>query len=212
MEALMSLSSKITCSFIILSSFLLIFVTGRSNIKNFEKVRASIQEIYEDRLVVEGLIYELSTHLHQKEIAVISGDMNFFAKTNPNLNEKIEKTLIAFRNTKLTSFEDETLNEFSEGISELKAIEKKSRAVEEIELTAREKKDILKQIKVLQDNLKTLLEIQLEEGRRKLSNSNDAVNSMYQYESFENYAIIILAILLLGIVFIPGYRNKAKAG
>lgn len=58
-------------------------------------------------------------------------------------------------------------------------------------------------IKSLQLNLKTLSGIQIQEGKRKLDISSKAVKSMYQYDSFENYAMIILAILMVIVLFIP---------
>ena len=200
----MTLTNKIICISVLIGSFLLILATGRVNIRNFEKVQHSIEEIYQDRLVVKGLIFKLSSLLHQKEIAIVTNDKNFFGPTNESINQKISKHLKDFRATKLTTEEELTLNEFSRGIGTLEASEKEIDLKNEANLSENKSNRLTEQIAALQMNLKTLSNIQLSEGERKLSNSEKAVQSMYRFESIENYAMLFLGLLVLVFIFVPG--------
>ncbi len=204
----MSLTSKITCVAILLCSLLLIVATGRVNIRNFEKVQHSIEEIYKDRLVVKGLIFELSSLLNRKEIAIISGDQNFFNRTNESINSQIADHLQAFRETYLTTNEEVTLNRFSEGIKNLESIEKKMNLLDGVVLTRVESSELKSRIKSLQDDLRTLSSIQLSEGERKLRTSERAVKSMHEFESIENYAVLTLGFLILVFILVPGSRKQ----
>ena len=199
----MSISNKITSFFVLLASFLLILATGRTNVRNFKNIQNSIQEIYKDRLVVKGVIFELSTLLHKKELANISNSVGFYTTYNNSVNEKIKKSIAEFKATELTPDEERTLREFSNDIDTLIDIEKNFNfsGGQKINLSDLEKHTSI--IKSLQLNLKTLSGIQIQEGKRKLDISSKAVKSMYQYDSFENYAMIILAILMVIVLFIP---------
>lgn len=95
----MNITSKIICTMVILCSCVLIFLTGRTNVRNFEKVHTSIEEIYKDRLVVKGLIFDLSSLLHRKELAIVSGDQTFYVNTNESTNSQMAEHLSAFRST-----------------------------------------------------------------------------------------------------------------
>jgi len=203
----MSLESKFTCIIILLCSFLLILATGRVNIRNFEEVQHSIEEIYSDRLVVKGLIFELSALLHKKELSLVF-DKEKNNMQNELINAQIAKNLQEFRTTQLTSNEEKTLDRFSKGVKFLQAVEK------EVDLSNRENLDKIQinqlsdKIQSLQKDLKTLSGIQLSEGKHKMNVSNAAVVKMYKFERIENYALLILGVMMLFFVFIP--RPKPK--
>jgi hypothetical protein len=206
----MSLASKITCVSVLIGSFLLILATGRVNIRNFEKVQHSIEEIYKDRLVVKGLIFKLSSLLHEKEVALLSGNKSFFASDNNAINEQIDQHLKDFRATELTTQEELTLNQFSRGITALQNLEKQMTLESENWLTPKDSKNLMSQIETLRAKLKILSNIQLSEGERKLSNSEKAVESMNQFESIENYAMLFLCLLIAAFIFVPGPNKQLK--
>ena len=63
--------------------------------------------------------------------------------------------------------------------------------------------EIQGQISSLQIDLRTLLDIQLSEGKRKLNLSGKAVEAMDLNQTIENYSILIIGLLILGILLIP---------
>lgn len=191
----MSVTQKIIWTLGLISVFLLILITGRSNIRNFEQIQASIEEIYKDRLVVKGLIFDLSSLVHRKEIANLTDDKNFYDLENETVNTEIENHVAAFRDTKLTPYEELTLNHFSKIIGKLKENEKKF-------APSSQNKLLKAQIKTLKEDLITLANIQLLEGKKKLHSSDGAVESMNTFAIFENYILVIFGILMLVIIFV----------
>ncbi len=208
----MSTLSKTVWALGLLCVFLFVLLTGRANIRNFEKVQDSIEEIYEDRLVVKGLIFDLASLLHRKEIANVSRNQAFYERLNESVNNQIGRHLQEFRATKLTPFEEKTLDHFAKSITELRSMEEELDLAGGIDLSPVEEQRLAAQIASLKEDLKTLSKIQLSEGRRRLGVSDKAVNSMNTLARIENYMMLIFAIVMLALVFaVPkprGPRSK----
>lgn len=201
----MSASNKVIWILGLMCAFLLILLTGRTNIRNFEKVQSSIEEIYEDRLVVKGLIFDLSSLLHRKEVAGISQDQAFYVRTNEVVNTQIFEKLSAFRATRLTRDEEATLNRFQKGVERLVQTEKDIGLIQGRNLEQDEIRDFSMLIRRLKEDLDVLSHIQLSEGKRKLLASDEAVESMYTFAQAENYILIVFGILMLVLIFVvPG--------
>lgn len=198
---------------VLLSAMALILITGQTNKRNYEKVQNSIAEIYKDRLVVKGLIFDLVTDLHQKELALAKQDSAFFMNQNQKVNQRILENIKTFEATKLTQLEEETLRNFSVRVTALINSELKTNFAEANTFTSEAISPLKEQINDLHLNLKTLSKIQLEEGKRKLDKSGDAVESMHFFEKIENYFLIIFGILIFAIIFIfPGSNGKYLLG
>jgi hypothetical protein len=201
--------SKILCSLGLLGVFLIIFVSGRTNISNFAKVQSSIEEIYKDRLVVKGLIFELSTLLHKKEIATLSKDFTFYAESNESINLKIAEHLRAFRATRLTPNEKLALDRLAQRFDELQSSEKKLRLSNGFNLNKDQTMLLGEQTKRLKQELETLAAIQLSEGRQKMVSSNKAVDSMNSFAQVERYLLILFGVVMLLIIFfVPKPKDK----
>ena len=198
----MKWSSKITCIIVFLTSLLLIFSMGRVNVRYFSEVKKSVEDIYKDRLVVNGMIIELQQLLHQKELAIVSEDSLFWERTNSSINLQLEELIREFRETYLTSLESETLDRFSSGIKKLKDLEGKV-FFENKKMNDFIKKSLLENLSSLKIDLKTLSSIQLAEGKRKLYISDKAVEEMKLHQTIENYAILVIGILIIITILIP---------
>lgn len=199
----MNLTSKVFCIVVLMCSFLLILATGRSNVKNYEHVQTAIAEIYEDRLVVKGLIFELSSLLHEKEVAAVSGNATFFARDNHLVNQAIDEHLESFRETKLTEKEEATLTAFTKGIEQLKTTELENTFSSSGTIPESQSKKIKHQLHQLKAELITLSEIQLSEGKQKLNSAKQAVKQMNQFANLEYFALIILGVLMAGVLLVP---------
>lgn len=206
----MRMKTKVISFLVLLTCFLLILGTGRINVRNFEKVQQSIETIYKDRLVVKGLIFELSSLLHQKEIAILTEDVSFYETKNQSVNEGIAEHMTAFRNTQLTADEAVALEKFSRGIERLQSQEKNFNFSNGMKLTRLEANLLSAQIQGLKDDLRTLSGIQLAEGERKVSFSDKAVQSMHEFANVENYALMGIGLLILLVFFFPRSRRSEK--
>jgi len=184
---------------------LFVFFTGQANRVNFAHVQQSIEEIYEDRLVVKGLIFEMSNILHRKEVAAIEEDQAYFAQLNDSVNAQLDAALRAFEATRLTSQEEGTLTSFSEGVARLKELERRLGLADEQEVSAEGMKRLRDLHDVLGEQLEALSKIQLSEGRRKLRLSVRAVDSMNVFFRIENIMLVAFFVLMVAIVFVvPG--------
>lgn len=203
----MSATSKIVSILGLVCAFLLILATGRTNIRNFEKVQASIEGIYKDRLVVKGLIFEMNNIIHQKEVALLKNDTSFYKLNNETLNIKMDENLKDFKNTILTDNEAKTLNHFIKSFESVKILEAETGL--ETRIQAKDVQEILKQIQSLKEDLKTLSAIQLAEGKRKLTTSDHAIKSMNEFQTVENYMLGIFGVLIFLLIFVvPGPRRN----
>jgi len=66
--------------------FVLIIATNLIDRNNFTRVKDSVITIYEDRLVANDLIFEMSNSFQEKEIAVAASDSAFFLERNKQVN------------------------------------------------------------------------------------------------------------------------------
>lgn len=201
---------KIVLALGLISVVLFVVLTGRSNVENFERVQAAVEEIYEDRLVVKGLIFELSTLLHRKEIATISSDAEFYADRNARVNEEIGDRLREFRATKLTPKEAEALERFESNVEVLQATEVELRLAETTELSLAERQRLAGEMANLQEDLRALSRIQLAEGKRQMSVGDKAVDEMNWIAQVENYMLIALAVMLLALIFLSPKPHSAE--
>ncbi len=205
----MSLVSKFVFVFGLLCAFLLIFFSGRGNIIHFEKIQNSIEEIYEDRLVVKGIIFDLSLLLHQKEIANASNNSTFYLSENAAVNTQIERHLQNFRATKLTPTEEKTLNRFSADFETLRGSEQKFHVSDGHQFTQQEAKALSEQLANLYVDLKKLASIQLSEGRLKMVVSSQTSDTMKAFARIEKYLLFMCVGLALVIIFfIPGPKKE----
>lgn len=193
----MNTISKIFCLVIMLSSFLFIYLTGKSNVNNFRMVQRSIDTIYKDRLIVKSLIFELSTILYQSQILSIDEKNVYSNQIKTRKTRSFDTIIKEFKNTVLTPLEERTLKDFERKSKKLKT----SLSTSELAVT----------IQSMHMDLITLSKIQIEEGKRKLETGDFAVEKMQKYASYETYAMVILAILMLLVLFAPvNFRKSTK--
>lgn len=198
----MSTLAKITWALGLISASLFVLLTGRTNVHNFEKVQASIEEIYEDRLVVKGLIFELASLLHRKEVAILTRDANFFTHLDPAVDDQIDERLEEFRATKLTQVEERTLERFEASVAALMAAEEELGLAADVDLSPEEEQGLLAQMAGLDEDLRALSKIQLSEGRRQMGVGDKAVDEMNRIHRIENYMLVAFAAMLLVLLFI----------
>ena len=105
--------------------FLLIIATNLVDRQHFRRVKESVVTIYEDRLVVKDLIFELKLLVEQKRLALLTEDDSFFAEKSAEVNESIEDLIERFYATELTAEERDYLNALNDKTQKLAALESK---------------------------------------------------------------------------------------
>ncbi len=175
----------------VLLVFFLILATNLIDRDNFRRVKDSIVTIYEDRLVANDLIYELSLLIHKKELAIASSDNDFFEGPNERVNEKIDIMIEKYLTTKLTDREARIFGLLQVDLNNLYKIE----AAADLDINAYQD-----QLSIIKDNLYELSKIQLEEGKNQMLISKEAFKDVELFTRLEIYLLIFLAIIIQVII------------
>lgn len=183
----MTIFSKIKWVASILLVFFIVLTTNLIDRENFNRLSYSVTTIYEDRIVANDHIFEMSRLIQEKEIAAVTNDTAFFREKSSVLNREIDILIESYKKTKLTGKEKFVFNQLQD---ELKTLERKERN-ETIQTS-----DLLESINKVDQHLYDLSKIQLYEGRRQVFISNkikDTINLFTQGET-------IFLVLMVGCV------------
>lgn len=191
----MSFFNKLKWILGILLVFVLIVATNLIDRDNFAQVRDAIVTIYEDRLVANDLIFDMSESIHQKHIAVIKMDTTFLHGKNQGLNSTLQELIDRYETTKLTSNEQKAFDRLKTDFSELQALEMSNDLA-----TTEERLTIIEKINSLEGGLEQLSKIQLDEGRRQMKIGKGAMNSVELFTQMELYLLLSLAIVIQVII------------
>ena len=191
----------------ILGVFVVFFLTIATNLldrNSFLQIKDSVVAIYEDRLIADNLIFEISNSIHEKEVAIVSADTNFFPERNSELNIDISGFIKSFEDTRLTTKEQNVFEELKSNINDLKAAEIAfiNSELHEIEVQ-------LNHIFNIEENLFQLSEIQLKEGSRKASISKKALNTIELFTQIEIYLLVLLAVVI-SIMYKPKIEKEEE--
>lgn len=187
----------------ILIVFVLIITTNLIDRNNFVRVRDSVVTIYEDRLIVKGIIYDISKTIQEKEVAVAKSDTSFFEAENPKINKELEVLISNYEKTKLTDEENKNFNDLKAHLKDLKASEQQF-----IDSELSDKSAINNDIYAIKANLDDLSRIQLDEGNKQMAISKRAIDTVELFTQMEIYFLIFLALLIQIIII---YQPKDKS-
>lgn len=194
----MKLYTKVKWVLGILMIFILIIATNLIDRNNFVRIKDSLETIYEDRLVAKDLIFKISKSVQEKELALAKLDSTFYLGRNKQVNIDIEKAINTFEGTKLTKKEAKVFNDFKNNLAVL---------IESENSTPFEKSSYNSKILNVKENLYALSEIQMNEGKRQMSISKRAIDSIELFTQLEIYVLIFLGVVVQVIVI---YKPKEK--
>lgn len=198
----MTILNKIKWITGILLVFAIILSTNLIDRDNFNKLRYSVVTIYEDRVVANDLIFEMSLLIREKEIALAASDSAFFLKRNDKINENIQIFIEKFEQTKLTTKEARIFNNLKDEIKTLERLE-----IEFINSEFRKNIDLLNSIKAIIINLHDLSKVQLEEGRKQMALSNKTMETIDLFTQVEVIFLIVMAVLVQIIILYKPKQN-----
>ena len=114
------LAKRINTIVALLVVFLLVLATNRVDQHHFETAQKSVNEVFEDRVLVQDYIFSISNMLVAKRLALKDGAISNRLVKN---NEEITKLLSDFQNTKLTSKESNQLRGLQESFQKIQVLE-----------------------------------------------------------------------------------------
>lgn len=190
-------------------SLLLAMLYGKNLLErqSFRSVSSTLSDVYEDRLLVESYIFQISEKLFTIQKLIDHCNFNFdYSKVVSEISneeEAILKLVLAFEQTQLTKEEELLLMDFKEIIE-------KDLSIKSYQLLYNDSSGVNgEQVKVYdqkiaraQQDLEKLSSIQLEEGEKLVSKAKILINRSQIWAQFE------LALLLVFIVVIYIYIFK----
>ena len=196
----MSFFNKIKWILGISMVFLLIIATNLIDKNNFTKLKDSVETIYQDRLLVKGLILDIKDIVHKKELANVERDSVFYTNQVEQLNQKMDLLISNFENTRLTKQEEKLLKQFKK---DHKSLVRKEQQLSSY--TTDKLKSLRPYIDQLKGDLKNLSAIQIQEGKKQMNISKKAIDTVELFTQIEIYFLIFLAIIVQIIVI---YKPK----
>lgn len=175
--------------------FLLIAATNLVDRSNFVQVKESVVTIYEDRLIAKDLIMDMYKSIQLKKVAILTTDEQFFAQENQAVNGHLNTLIERYEGTRLTDNEEDVFESLKTNIESLLETES------DLNVNATQARSkLLATIGEIEVNLDDLSDIQISEGRRQVSITKRATDSIELFTQLEIYVLIFLAIVIQVII------------
>ncbi|WP_159947661.1 MCP four helix bundle domain-containing protein [Polaribacter septentrionalilitoris] len=122
----MSIYNKVKSILGVLIIFIIIITTNLVDKNNFNRVKQTVVNIYQDRLIANNIIFEISKNIHLKEKEVLLNNSARLSSKDDIINSSIENLIFDFEQTKLTIEEAKTLTNLKDNIKLLFDLENKN--------------------------------------------------------------------------------------
>jgi len=190
---------------------LLIYAKNHQERQSFADVSRTFTEVYNDRLVVEGYIFEISANLFQIQKLVDHCNLDYdYTKVINEIaqhEQNILRIVTDFEATNLTSQEKNLLIDFKKiietdlSIKSYDLLYSDSSGINFAQVKLYDKK-----ISQARSDLDNLSEIQLQEGEKLINKAKVIINRSQIWAQFEVALLIILVLALYFLLF----RNLDK--
>lgn len=185
-------------SLMLVSVVLMIIIIAYMHKKQVSSLEKTIIEIYEDRLVAKGYIFELTKKINAKKTS-----LNFENKEMEDgiiVNHAINRLIESYGQTNLTSEEVAGLDQLRQNVS--LSAEYETQMVKDLPLAERIriKENLALQYDVILSDLEVLSEIQLFEGKKLLESTDQIVASNVLTNRLELALIVVVSLVFLVIL------------
>ncbi|WP_198514284.1 MCP four helix bundle domain-containing protein [Algoriphagus formosus] len=204
---------KFQAFFIVSLLLLLIYAKNLIERQNFKEISSTFTEVYNDRLVVESYIFDISEGLFQIQKLVDHCDIDYDYSRVLDEIEQEENEILAiieeFEKTKLTPDESQYLTDFKNiivndlSIKSYDLLYSDSSGVN-IDQVKRYDAKISRARKDLDD----LSAIQLDEGERLIKKAKRLINRSQIWAQFEVALLIILILVMFWLIFRKSKETK----
>jgi len=173
---------------------LLVFITNRLDKQHFEEVQSTITEIYEDRVVAQYDLFQLTNLIYNLEIRVQNGEFVTLDKDG-----EIRRVLDEFEQTTLTKRESTVLGRLKDNLDKLSG----SEVIPQGQTTTTT-------FERIHSNLEELADIQVRESKSLKIRAQDSLDSNNLMSYMEMIVIIIFGIVLQFVLFSGGKRRAEE--
>lgn len=183
---------------------MLILVTNLIDKDSFKRVNQAIESIYEDRLVVSEMLFDISNEMFKKELAFKLVDTSYYEELYKKRRIKISDILSKYKNTKLTDEEARIFEKLQLNLENIREAED-----EFIKSGFTETGDLDKHIQSAQNYLADLSEIQVKQGKKQVELSKKDMGLVELFTKIEIYILVILAVFMQITIM---YKPKKSSG
>lgn len=187
---------------------IIVFFVFAKNIvdrRNITELGKDFVSFYDDRLVVESYIFEITEHLFLIKLSVNRHELesNMLGKDIENHRAAIFDIIEDFENTNLTTDEARHLSELKQKIHQLGNNPHKEEGME-IAVFNRDFEEAF-------EDVKALSAIQLYEGGKLLEESRKTVNRSGMWTQLEMAVLVVLLVIIYLLIFSSrSIRSKMK--
>lgn len=183
-----------------LTVFLIVLATNLIDTRHFSTIQKSYTSVYEDRLLAENYLFQVSKYLHEKNL-LAAQDNHDAIIVYDTLRDFINEIISKYEVTQLTLEEEQYFKSLKIGLARLQAMENESKTILTSE-GAKLKPDIAEQIQFIWADLNALSQIQLMESRKLIQDSDQIVNTHNNITSqLEIVMLIVLGLIILALIF-----------
>lgn len=195
----LTISQRIQIGLVLAMAFLLVLGSNRLDQRHFSNIQTTVNSVYKDRVVVQNIIYQLSTIFHDREQQLMLKD-SFIPKVSEN--KKVTQLLSDFRATKLTPKESNLLGTLMTQFSRLQELEYSLKETP-ISMSADRRMAMVKKFEEIRFSLDGLSHIQLEESELLTQLSNKSLGMNILLSKLEVAFLVIIGIAMLVLIFNP---------
>lgn len=180
------------------TSFLLILLANLIDYKYISNVRHNVNSVYEDRVVAQDYIYQLSNLFYQKQLSIGENRSDLYWNRQ---NDSIDRLLLRFSETELTRSEAGFFFDLQKNHGELMSLETVL-SNEPKGSTLAIWKDIRRELREIRKNLDDLEGIQFKEGRQMTQLSNQSLGMNAFLSKLELAFLIVNGAVILYMVLL----------
>lgn len=189
-------------------AILLLLIYGKNVTERnaFRSISKTFSEVYNDRLVVNGYIFDISKRLFAIQKLIDHCQESFeFPATAKNINiqeEEIMALIDQFEQTKLTEEEAYYLADFKNTITNgLNIDDYQVVNPDNLGINSDEVKKYDQKIDLARKDLEDLSRIQLSEGKKLVNKAKSQINRSQIWSQFEVALLIILIVVVYFVIF-----------
>ena len=193
-----SLFQKLRTAAALIFVFLLIYGTNRLDKHHFENVQHIMNTVYQDRVVAQHYIYQLSNLYRQKNEGV-PGSLK--AAAAKGINRQIDEYIGLFSTTKLTSKEAQVFQMLEKNNEELRVLETHLATMPDNGLSEENISQFKAKADMIFENLDSLSEIQVNEGGRLRRVAQESLDTNSFFSQLELLILVFIGLLVQVIIF-----------
>jgi len=201
-----SIEQKMKAAIVLTVIFVFLFIKNISDKQNFTELGDSFSAVYEDRLLAESYIYELSDHLSRKKLLIddcsTTEDISQIKDKIKAHNTAIQTLITSYEKTKLTATEEVLFKDFKKKVDTGLELENKHIYHPDFQNNIEASRNILDEAFYgILNNLNHLSHIQISEGEKLNTTSQKIVLGSASQTQWEMSLLIVLGTIILALIF-----------